>query len=130
VLLQCVVALLCCRVLLCARRKQQHIAATQISTKYEQKNVSTLRSQIYVSFEQIELPAKLLDYFFWSNKSNIIQLLHRASCTGRGYHIAKLFQPHLKVGFGISRTNADSQWNPVYNAFHRIFCCGNETIRR
>jgi len=23
----------------------------------------------------------------------------------------------LKVGLGISRTNADSQWNPVYNAF-------------
>ena len=36
----------------------------------------------------------------------------------------------IKVGLGISRTNADSQWNPVYNAFHRIFCCGNETIRR
>ena len=26
----------------------------------------------------------------------------------------------LKVGLGISRTNADSQWNPVYNAFHRF----------
>jgi len=37
-------------------------------------------------------------------------------------------QLHLKVG--ISQTNADSQWNPVYNAFHRFFCCGNETIRR
>jgi len=36
----------------------------------------------------------------------------------------------FKVGLGISRTNADSQWNPVYNAFHRFFCCGNETIRR
>jgi len=36
----------------------------------------------------------------------------------------------LKVGLGISRTNADSQWNPVYNAFHRDFCCGKETIRR
>ena len=30
---------------------------------------------------------------------------------------------------GISRTNADSQWNPVYNVFHRIFCRANETIR-
>jgi len=37
---------------------------------------------------------------------------------------------NLKVGLGISRTNADSQWNPVYNAFHRIFCCGNQTICR
>ena len=36
-------------------------------------------------------------------------------------------QPHLKVGLGIFRTNADSQWNPVYNVFHRF--CGNETIR-
>ena len=29
---------------------------------------------------------------------------------------------------GISRTNADSQWNPVYNAFHRFFCGANETM--
>jgi len=27
----------------------------------------------------------------------------------------------IKVGLGISRTNADSRWNPVYNAFHRFF---------
>jgi len=25
------------------------------------------------------------------------------------------------VGLGISLTNVDSQWNPVYNAFHRFF---------
>ena len=36
----------------------------------------------------------------------------------------------VKVGLGISRTNAVSQWNPVYNPFHRFFCCGNETTRR
>jgi len=36
------------------------------------------------------------------------------------------FLQFLKVGLGISRTNADSQWNPVYNAFHRNFCCANE----
>ena len=36
----------------------------------------------------------------------------------------------LKVGLGISRTNADSQWNPVYNAFHQFFCCVMETIRQ
>jgi len=40
---------------------------------------------------------------------------------------AELFSWTLfKVGLGISRTNADSQWNPVYNVFHRNFCCGNE----
>jgi len=27
----------------------------------------------------------------------------------------------IQVGLGISRTNADSQWNPVYNVFHRNF---------
>jgi len=26
-----------------------------------------------------------------------------------------------KVGLSISRTNADPQWNPVYNAFHQLF---------
>jgi len=31
----------------------------------------------------------------------------------------------VKVELGISRTKADSQWNPVYNVFHRNFCCGN-----
>jgi len=36
----------------------------------------------------------------------------------------------IKVGLGTSRTNADSQWNPVYFVFHRNFFCGNETIRR
>jgi len=35
----------------------------------------------------------------------------------------------FEVELGISRTNADSQWNPVYNAFHHC-CCGNERIRR
>jgi len=34
----------------------------------------------------------------------------------------------IKVGLGICRTNADSQWNLVYNAFHRNFCRENETI--
>jgi len=26
----------------------------------------------------------------------------------------------VKVGLGISRTNVDSQWNPVYSTFHRF----------
>jgi len=34
----------------------------------------------------------------------------------------------FKVGLGISRTNVDSQWNPVYNAFHLVFGCGSEKI--
>jgi len=31
---------------------------------------------------------------------------------------------------GISQTNMDSQWNPVYNVIHRTICCENKTIRR
>jgi len=44
----------------------------------------------------------------------------------------ELIELYVKVGLGISRTNVDSQWNPVCNtlAFHRFFCCENETIRR
>jgi len=141
-----------------------------------------------VWIEYMNSPAKLLDYFLWSNKSNINQLtkyvwklnthwtsikcpdiniwFHRTFC------ILKLsflfFSPTInfvqwtqmtsflifitlalikqcntpnfiwchpdllfsvfKVELGNSRTNEDPQWNPVYNAFHRFFCCGNETI--
>jgi len=35
---------------------------------------------------------------------------------------------NIEAGLGISRTNADSQWNPVYDTFHRFFY--NETICR
>jgi len=35
------------------------------------------------------------------------------------------FFRRLRVGLDIFRTNSDSQWNPVYNALHRIFGCGN-----
>jgi len=40
----------------------------------------------------------------------------------------KCVKHHVVIELGISRTNADSQWNPVYKAFHRICCCGNEPI--
>ena len=43
---------------------------------------------------------------------------------------SKNTQPHLEVGLDTTRTNADSQWNPVYKAFYRIPRCGNETICR
>jgi len=41
----------------------------------KKKNDSAPRSKIYFFFEKIELPAKLLDYLLWSNKSNIHQSL-------------------------------------------------------
>jgi len=59
---------------------------------------------------------------------NFTGLLCQVSFGREPYEISRLRL--VKVGLGISRTNADSQWNPVYNAFHRNFCCGNETIRR
>jgi len=41
------------------------------------------------------------------------------------YTTIQMWRTCIKVGLGIiSRTNADSQWNPVHNAFHRFFCCG------
>jgi len=42
----------------------------------------------------------------------------------------RLVDVPFQVGLGFSRTNADSQWNPVCNVFHRNLFCGNETIRR
>jgi len=36
----------------------------------------------------------------------------------------------IKVGLGICRTKADSQWNPLYKAFDRILRCGNKTTCR
>jgi len=36
----------------------------------------------------------------------------------------------FKVGLGISRTKADSQLNPVYEAFLRFCCYETETIRQ
>ena len=79
-------------------------------------------------FEHIVLPAKLLDYFLRSNKCNINQSFPRSHWIDQTWkRRQKISESYIKVGLGISRTNADSQWNPVYNAFHRYFCCWNET---
>jgi len=59
----------------------------------------------------VEQGKKMKSYYFWEKKW--IGTYSR----GRG-----------KVGLGISRTNADSQWISVYNVFHRICCCENEAI--
>jgi len=40
--------------------------------------------------------------------------------TCRDKNLPLIFR-RVQVGLGISRTNADFQWNPVYNAFHRFF---------
>jgi len=53
----------------------------------------------------------------------------RAACMHTRLQRCFEFQPsiiaNLKCG---SWTNVDSQWNSVYKAFHRIFCCGNEQM--
>jgi len=41
---------------------------------------------------------------------------------------AHLNRQTIKVVLGISRTNADSHWNPVYTAFRRICYCENEQL--
>jgi len=46
----------------------------------------------------------------------------------KNWRLSSVLRLEIKVGLGISRTNADSQWIPVHNVFHRKFCC--ETIRR
>jgi len=36
----------------------------------------------------------------------------------------------VKVGLGISQTDADSRWNPAYKTLHQTHRCRNETICR
>jgi len=54
--------------------------------------------------------------------------------TGRKYttnpNSSESSQIQIEMGLGISRTNADSYWNPVssYNAFHRFLCCGKRFV--
>jgi len=58
-------------------------------------------------------------------------VLFKWKCQIREFHARGIERGEvLKVGLGISRPNADSQWNLVYNAFHPNFCCAYETIRR
>jgi len=64
----------------------------------------------------------------WNKDKGSVQL-NLSTCGKVGLQGRELVYT-LEVGLGISQTNADSQWNPVYNAFHPNFCCRNETIRR
>ena len=47
-----------------------------------------------------------------------------------GFECANFLFENTKVGLGISRTIADSQYIPVNNVFHRIRFCTHETIRQ
>ena len=67
-------------------------------------------------------------------------LLLRTTCMCRCYNwvascVSALQPKHqnqnldwFKAGLGIFETNVRIQWNPVYNAFHRIRCYVNETF--
>jgi len=50
------------------------------------------------------------DSFFWDLHAFRLKVLEKNVGGEEG-----------KVGLSISRTNADPQWNPVYNAFHQFF---------
>ena len=95
--------------------------------KQKNLNFHTLNSmdQIFFQFEYA-LMSRCPSGFIKTNK------LENEKCMSINGNQIETWQAIyiLKVGLGISRTNADSQLNPVYNAFHRIFCCANETIRR
>jgi len=107
------------------------MVVTNISTEnQESKSVSSTQ----------ELPSrpqrKNLAGWFLKKKSSLrdrtkVQCTPSAAARGGGAWRRNVWLlMYIKVGLGISRTNAHSHWNPVYNAFHRFFCCGNETIRR
>jgi len=76
---------------------------------------------VQLTHKHTELPAKLLEYFIRSNKSNINQKAGRDLNDGNLQFRWK--SGGFKVGLGISRTKVDSQWNPGYNAIHRFFWC-------
>jgi len=64
--------------------------------------------------------------FFWAapkrqfglSSHSLKSLLANLDELYSSFFVIKVF---IKVGLGIYRANADSQWNPVYNAFHRNF---------
>jgi len=98
-----------------------------ISLKCGKRDVRALSFELSNMSPQVGLAVIIIP----STQSNLFPILicffyvvtHKVSTSIRGGF-------PFKVGLGISRTNADSQWNPVYNVFHRNFGCGNETIRR
>ena len=61
-------------------------------------------------------------FFFLSWVANT-RLNHSDKCCGKSLSACGTVHVNVsfKVGLGISRTNADSPWNPVYNAFHQNF---------
>ena len=52
---------------------------------------------------------------------------HTHTHTHTHTHSYMPFGHSVKAGLGIFETNVRIQWNPAYNAFHRMQCCGNET---
>jgi len=54
----------------------------------------------------------------------------KSSWKKSSWFFSKGFRFNLKVRLSISRTNAGSQWNPVYKVFHRIHRCRNKIICR
>jgi len=52
-------------------RGAKEMILSETKAYHQKRNVSTPRSQISKRFEQIELRARLIHYFLWSNKNNI-----------------------------------------------------------
>jgi len=68
------------------------------------------------------------DHFVRFHKNEFKTML----CKQDSIECARSFEQSrtLPVRLGISQTKANSQWNLLYNAFHRIHRCGNKTIHR
>ena len=65
---------------------------------------------------------KTTDESFRFHNKNFDEISYKLDSTEDPRSFEKYPTP-LKVALGISRTNADPQRNPVYNAFHRKFGC-------
>ena len=136
-------ALHCC--ILLESTEVMYTPRSDFPQNFNNENIHQIRTGKYNASSRCLLPATLLEQW-WAQVCRVkitFELLLNNWFVSTNTNLMKCFvnwipanshvcsnknQPYIKVGLGISRTNADSQWNPVYNAFHRIFCFGNETI--
>ena len=65
-----------------------------------------VKGRLYTSILRVPFAFVMMMIAFITINSGLVRLM------------SQILYFRFKVGLGISRTNADSQWNPVYNAFH------------
>jgi len=75
----------------------------------------------FVSSSPYEFENTCYSNISWKTKGIL-----KIPCVLKIFSKPRLHKNSLATGV---KTNADSQWNPVCKLFHRIRCCGNETVR-